>query len=777
MRRVALRILQLFCILLAGFLVWGGWYLYTKGFTRKWRGFVSEEFHKRGLEISLRRLTLDPLHGLVAKDVKVYDSAERRGVLAVISQITLDINYANLVQGTAFLNEVDLRDAKLVLPIDPARPRGPKIEVENLNARLQLPPNHMELVFAEADIAGVHFSASGRVSNRPAAEPKGDKKSDAPAVGEQKWVAPLLEHLRSLEFRNGPPRVDLRFEGELKDLAGFSAEATVTVPSVARDGRRLEQIFAFLRYREGVATLTRLTISDEKGNLEARGTYQTKTGDADFQLRSTLDLQALAHLALSSRALDEAVFYAPPFLELSGQANLKNSKRQVVGEVALGKFGVKSVLFDGFSAKASWDGTRWAVRDARLVHRSGELSLNAVQVPGQFRAHLLSSIDPKVFIPFTSGKTAEMIGELDFPDAPRLELRVSGPSLKPELCEMEGSVQLGRSRFRGVGLERASSRITFKDRAVTYRDFKVERQEGSGTGTFAYDFGRREVRLEKIRAGVIPVDVMTWIDPRLAKDVAPYIFKNPPDCSVNGVVKLDGLPGTNLEVLVNAPRGMDYVFLKRTLSFPKISGRLLFTDGRLRIDDLVGTLYGGKVRGKLDISLKREAPWHTARIEAERVDFPSVTKLYFGYDTSKGLLSGVYEFSGKGGDARTMKGGGYLEVTNGNVFAIPILGPFSGIVNGIVPGAGYNLARKASATFTIDQGVIQNQDFLVEGQGFSMIGYGKLFFLDDKIDFNIRINAQGAPGVLLFPVSKLFEYVSDGSLSKPAWRPKRIPGF
>jgi hypothetical protein len=52
-----------------------------------------------------------------------------------------------------------------------------------------------------------------------------------------------------------------------------------------------------------------------------------------------------------------------------------------------------------------------------------------------------------------------------------------------------------------------------------------------------------------------------------------------------------------------------------------------------------------------------------------------------------------------------------------------------------------------------------------------------LNFLDDKIDFNIRLNAQGIPGVLLFPVSKLFEYASDGSLSKPVWRPKRLPAL
>jgi hypothetical protein len=90
---------------------------------------------------------------------------------------------------------------------------------------------------------------------------------------------------------------------------------------------------------------------------------------------------------------------------------------------------------------------------------------------------------------------------------------------------------------------------------------------------------------------------------------------------------------------------------------------------------------------------------------------------------------------------------------------------------------GDDEARKGSATFTVDTGVISTSDFLVEGTGFSMMGGGKLFYLDDKMNFDVRINARGLPGVLLFPVSKLLEYTSTDALSKPTWRPKIVPRF
>jgi hypothetical protein len=54
-----------------------------------------------------------------------------------------------------------------------------------------------------------------------------------------------------------------------------------------------------------------------------------------------------------------------------------------------------------------------------------------------------------------------------------------------------------------------------------------------------------------------------------------------------------------------------------------------------------------------------------------------------------------------------------------------------------------------------------------------MRGSGDLHFLDDRLDFDVRIDASG-PGVLLTPMYKLFEYKGEGSLAKPTWRPKHL---
>ena len=161
MRRVLLVFLGL--LLAAG--LGAGWYVYDKGFTRSWRNQVADEFRKRGVEVSLRRLTVDPFRGLVAREVKVFDARDRRRTLAVIDEIQLGVNYAALVRGQNFLESLDLRDATLSLPVDPARPQSTNVEIVKLNARLFLPPRQIYLARAEAEVFGIHVSASGRLIN------------------------------------------------------------------------------------------------------------------------------------------------------------------------------------------------------------------------------------------------------------------------------------------------------------------------------------------------------------------------------------------------------------------------------------------------------------------------------------------------------------------------------------------------------------------------------------------------------------------------------------
>src|SRR5438105_7649952 len=90
--RLFVSAIRFFVVLSAAALIGGGWYLAEKGFGGEWRRRVVEELHKRGVEVSIRRLTLNPFRGLVAQDVRLFDYKNRANTLALVSEISLDIN-------------------------------------------------------------------------------------------------------------------------------------------------------------------------------------------------------------------------------------------------------------------------------------------------------------------------------------------------------------------------------------------------------------------------------------------------------------------------------------------------------------------------------------------------------------------------------------------------------------------------------------------------------------------------------------------------------------
>jgi hypothetical protein len=149
------------CSLLLFLLVlsWGAYYVYEKGFGRRWRGVLEKEFGRFGLQISVRRLTLDPFRGLVAKDVEIYDSQLRQTALAEVSDLLLDVNYANLFQQEPALNAVDLRDAKISIPIDPGDPKSARLLITRLHSRIYFFPGRIELRQITGELERIQFNA------------------------------------------------------------------------------------------------------------------------------------------------------------------------------------------------------------------------------------------------------------------------------------------------------------------------------------------------------------------------------------------------------------------------------------------------------------------------------------------------------------------------------------------------------------------------------------------------------------------------------------------
>ena len=772
--RLLLILLRLTIALLLGGLIAGGWYLAKKGFSRNWRNKVVEELHKRGVEASVRRLTLDPFRGLIARDVRIFDYKQRERTLAVVSEISLDINYAALFHHQPFLNALDIRNGDLTIPLPPAQGQVSKAELKHFRAHVYFPPERIEVTQAEGLFCGVRISASGQLIKRenyrqsPAESPEN-------AAKRLRFLQVVVTMLQRFRYPEQAPELQVKFSGDLSQLEDAHVEATLRGSRILRDNYEARDLFLTAEWKDHTGTIPQLEWSDAIGRFAGTASWSRVNGRAAFQARSSIALQRLLGSFGLGAMLNDLTFLSPPQLELSGSGTIgaAEKKFEVIGKFAVEKFSYHAIDFEGATFDFAWDGGRTMLRDIHLRHRSGQLNADLFDTPNDFRLNLDSSLAPNAIESVFPERLRSFMREWGWQRSPNVHLSVRGTSRDPATWHGDGTLALGRSRFRGVWMNSATANLRFGAGVLAFENFRVNRDEGIGTGSFAYDSIHHEVRLTNVETTLKPAEAIMWIEPRFWEQVSPYRFHRTPHVTVNGVVQFGGGKQTHLTLDVDAPSGMDYTFLDQVLPFDRVAGQLLFTDDRLQILGLKATLFSGNLSGNADISLARNDRRYSAKIEIDKAEFPKVTDLYFKYKTSEGKMSGRFDFSGVGSDARFLQGEGLVKVTDGNVFAIPIFGPLSQLVSKMFAGAGYSVAHEASAPFTIKAGVIHTDKLRVSGKLFAMVGHGDVDFLKNKLDFDVRIDAAG-PGALLTPLYQLFEYHGGGSLTKPVWRPKRF---
>lgn len=729
--------------------------------------------HRRGVEASIGHLTLDPFRGLVAKDVRIFSYKDRTETLAFISEVALDINYAAFFHHQPFLNALDIRNAEVTLP---AKAQGEKTverpQLRKFHAHVYFPPEQIHISQAEGIFCGIRLSATGQLIKREDYQPS---KPLSVEERERRWalVRRIVAELQKFSYPGAAPTLQVKFSGDLGNLEDARGEAILQAAIVKRKNYEMRDFVLAAEWSDQTLNLTRCEWNDRLGGFAATANWSRKTDQANFEARSSLDLKTLLDAADVTEPLADLSFNVSPVIDVSGSADFSQARPQIkfIGHFAAEKLAYKNISLSDCRAEFSWDGERTWVRDIHVRHQTGDLRAEVFEGPNEFRLNVDGPVAPAAVRPFVSPEMQEFIGEWEFTGPPMIKLAIRGTDRRPENWQGDGSLVLGRTRFRGQWMTDASAKIHFANGAVTYENFKVTRDEGVGTGTFVYDFAKQEVRVSNVKANLRPAEVAWWIDPDLPKTVVPYKFHQPPTIIANGVYQMHGGKNTRLEINVDGPAGMDYVFLGKTLPFSKINGRLLFTDDHLQIVDLRGTLLSGSVRGSADISLAHTDQRYRAKLAVDNMDFPRLTDLYWNYKTAHGQLSGTYDFSGVGDNSRLMQGEGKIHVANGDVFAIPVFGPLSTIMGAIIPGVGYSIARDATADFTVKSGTIHTDNLEVAGKLFSMIGNGDIHFLDDKLDFDVRIDMKG-PGILLAPVYKLFEYKGEGSLKNPNWHPK-----
>ncbi|HEY5793131.1 MAG TPA: AsmA-like C-terminal region-containing protein [Chthoniobacterales bacterium] len=769
--RLAIRavLLLLFVGLPAGL-----FYLNGVGVTGPWTREISRALSSANFQVQVGRLTLNPFEGISAHDLEIYNAGGLR--LAKVSRVLVGLNLSELIRRRVQIETMELVRADLSIPAS----GGPPLAVTNVRGHLRVSPTQVSVTEFGFKLAGIQFFVHGtmRRDRQPAARPW----SNLPVARPGGAPNPLVEQIRrvaqEISFGATSPQIHLELAGSGSSPDEIEAPRILAeFPEIRWKNLQFKQARLEAAYAGGIFTVKSLSAEDAHGQINTAFTVDLRQKILRADLLSSIDPAPLLAAFSQSEWSREIVFHQPPRLnlELTLDYDKPSPEWLVNGGIDIENFRVKGVPFDRVNGDFTYRQGQFLTRDLNLQAPNLDLRMDLMADARTARVRVDGSVDPLPLQPLLGAGLGVIFGQMQFAERGQVRFEGEIPRANPGNLTGSGTLRLGKTAMRGAWIDSGKAEVEMKDRAVFYRHLEVRRGKGVGTGNFIYDFGGKQVRLENIRSTLNPQEIMLWVDAGIAKTVAAYRFKANPAATADGTVDMAHPERSTLDISVQAPAGLDYDLLGKTLSFGATNGALRLRGPMIYADIKSARLFGGTVALTAEVPVTRDLKKYRVSVQANHVNFPALTRLYFNYANSEGWMSGRFSFEAPLADSRSLAGKGNIRIEEGHVFGIPIFGPFSGILNGIIAGAGYQTARKATADFTIADQIIHTGNLEIQGQGFSMFGEGDIHFVTDKMDMSMRINAQGVPGIVLFPVSKLFEYVSYGTISDPVWRPKNVP--
>src|SRR4030095_11944311 len=353
------------------------------------------------------------------------------------------------------------------------------------------------------------ISATGQLIKRENYQP-------SPALSAEEWQRRLLmaqrvvSELQKFRFPGAPPSLQIKFSGDVAEIEKAHVEATLRGDRLQRGSYEMTYLSAAAEWNNQQLNIAHCEWNDDMGGFAGRAIWNVQGSNASCQARTSLNLKAFLGAFGLSETLADIEFQAPPAVEVSGSANFGSDRFRpdIIGRIAFGRFTYKKVPFSDLTADFSWDGERTLVRDLRLRHQTGQIRADLFDAPADFRLNIESTIVPEAVRMIAPQELNEFLRQWEWQRPPAIRLAIQGQDHNPETWKGDGTIILGRSRFRGTWMNSADTKIHFADGALACEDLHVARNEGTGTGSFTYDFKKHEVRISNIKSSLNPAEVI-----------------------------------------------------------------------------------------------------------------------------------------------------------------------------------------------------------------------------------------------------------------------------
>ncbi len=774
------------------------WWANRTGLPETWRAVIEREISKQGAYIKIGGLSYIPLRGVVASDVRFFSDQEQLHELSRLERVTLDFDKTRLAKGVFHLTKIDLVDARLSMPVDPKNPRSETLEITDVNGTILMPGyRRLEIRGAKGKIAGIEVNVDAQLIGY---QQEGPKPQDESNVGKRRaLIAKIINELKLWRFdKKHPPSIDIHIEGDANQRSSIIAKLSLNARGVEKNYHVLDDVAIEADLAGDLLTISSLRATDSRGTFDGHIDYNIDAKEGRFDVASSLEVPELLKAWAGLPAVKEIEIRGKQILEAEGDFQIDESnvpQIRMTGHARCEAIKLRGMPFDVVESSFSWKDQQLFLRDLHLERPDGEAHGKAmIQLP-QVRFELFSTQPISVYRPFFLDPHPMAAVLRDFSErkgaAVDVHLEGSFDTVDKTAWAFTGSGNAKNINYRGVPVNYADAKFSLNHHELDFYEgsvlfnydnyslreaFNGPKQGPVKIGRIRYDAEEKVVQVEGVSGQFWAAPMVRLFAPKVADGLEQYRFHTPPELKGSGVVDVTPRGRTSLDIAFSSENAADYVFLGENLTLDHPRAKVGIRGERVLISDLEVSSFGGPVAARFDYVGK-------GRLEGElnwtKLSLPDLTSKYGFQMKGGGKVTGRINFSLSDNKVETMEGEGLMAVDQAELFSVPMFGPLSPLVGGVLNDskAGFQEAKSAFFTFDIRKGILSSNDFQTSTKSLNFAGDGMVNLNDRTVDMTMRMNARGLLGLLTLPLRPfygLFQFRGTGPLKDTKWENVRF---
>lgn len=530
-----------------------------------------------------------------------------------------------------------------------------------------------------------------------------------------------------------------------------------------------------------------------QGSLAAQANLNVATRELDCSGATDFNLQKIAALLppASRPVLAELSWARPPQLKVAASMILPawtqpgpdwlveiRPTLNLAGQVSVTTGAFRELVFDSVGFHIAYSNLTWRIPDLVVTRPEGRLELvhESSEITADYYFNIHSTLDMnalKQLLPPESRHGFDLAG---FTEPPVLRAELRGRWGTMDGFEVTGRVALTNFTFRGETASGFQSAIEYTNQILTLTEPRVQRGEEHVSAEWVrVDLAAERIFMTNVLGFANPLVFARAIGPVAGEWFEPYRFLAVPTARVNGSIAFDIDNGVDLHFDFN---GGPFEWWK--FHVPRLSGQVNWVNDKLSLDDIRADFYQGTAQGGAEFYFPHGAD---NRLRFDLVVTNADLHLLLGDLSSptnklKGLLTGRWAVTqGIPPDGNTWVGSGQLSLRDGLIMEIPVFGVLTPALDGIAPGLGTTRLSEGTAAFVMTNGIIHTDDLDIRASGMRLRYRG-------NVDLQARVDARAEAelfrdtwvvgrvlSLVLWPVSKVFEYKISGTLSEPKMEP------